>query len=86
MGWALNVQDRALKVRFGPGLSPSLNAEPWALPGLKILLSIAVKKTQTFWAFPKCRVPRLLGLGPFSKSWTLGLPKKPGLLPGPDHT
>ena len=70
----------ALKVRLGlgSGFSPSLNAGPQALTGLEIVLSTAVKKAQIFRPLPKFRALGLVTLGPFCKSWALGLPKNPG--------
>ena len=77
--WALKVS-----LGLGSGFSPSLNAGPWALTGLEIVLSTAVKKAQIFRPLPKFWALGLVILVPFCKSWALGLKKtQVGLRSGP---
>ena len=60
---------RALKVGLGPGtgLSPSMNARPWALTGLEILVCTAVKKLGFSGPSPKVGLRACSGLGPSPK-------------------
>ena len=70
--WLLQlVMGRAwdLKVGLGPGpgLSPCMNAGPWALTGLEILLYTAVKKLEFSGPSPKVGLLACSGLGPSPK-------------------